>query len=255
MYLIFDTVDQVSQFTAQHIFNLISHKPNAVVGLATGGTMEPVYARLQALLNQHKTDLSQLTTFNLDEYVGLSASHQQSYNYYMHQHLFNHIAINEQQVHLPNGMAQDLAQESQAYSQAIVAAGGLDMQLLGVGGNGHIGFNEPNTPFDALTHQVELSAQTREDNARFFNDLAEVPTHAITMGMQDILQAKEILFVATGEHKAEIVQAIYSNQPTEAIPASAIKNHANALIVLDAQAASLLPAEVQQQARSNAHAA
>lgn len=252
MYLIFDSVEQVSSFTAQRIFNKIVEKPKAVLGLATGGTMEPVYQELITLLKANNSNLSQLTTFNLDEYVGLSPTHEQSYNYYMHHHLFDHIEINDVQVHLPNGVAADLNIESKNYSQAILEAGGLDLQLLGVGGNGHIGFNEPNTAFNTPTHVVELSKQTRIDNARFFTQLDEVPTHAITMGMKDILQAKEILFVATGVHKAEIVQAIYAIEPTELIPASAIKNHPNAIIVLDSAAASLLPETAQQHARVNA---
>ncbi|MEY1661049.1 glucosamine-6-phosphate deaminase [Isoalcanivorax beigongshangi] len=250
MYLIFDDVQDVARYTARQLYRVMARRPRAVLGLATGGTMEPVYAELLALLAQQPLELSGLSTFNLDEYVGLSPCHSQSYAYYMDQHLFRHLPLAAGQARVPNGIAADLAAESSGYSGAIAAAGGLDLQLLGVGSNGHIGFNEPGTPFDAGTHVVELSEQTRHDNARFFDAGEVVPCRAITMGLRDILQARELLFVATGRSKAPIMEAIHGSAPSEQIPATAIKTHARSCIVLDAAAAERLPAAAQQEARA-----
>lgn len=243
MYKIFDTVDEVSRYTAQRLIAKIKAMPAAVMGLATGSTMEPVYAQMLQDIQHAPVDLSQLTTFNLDEYMGLSAQHPQSYNYYMYQHLFNQLAIPAQNVHLPDGLASNAEAACQAYSDAIAAMGGLDIQLLGIGSNGHIGFNEPHTCFNSRTHIVELSEQTRIDNGRFFDDQKEVPTHAITMGIQDILNAKEIILVATGSNKTEIMQQLFASAVDEALPASALKQHKNLTIVLDREAAAGLPAQ------------
>lgn len=240
MYKIFDTIDEVSHYTAQRILKKIQEKPRAVLGLATGSTMEPVYARLIEFLQQTPADVSQLTTFNLDEYIGLSSEHAQSYRYYMCQNLFNKLPIPEQKVNLPDGGAEDVECACQAYSEAIQAMGGLDLQLLGIGSNGHIGFNEPHTCFSSRTHVVELSEQTRIDNGRFFADQNEVPTHAITMGIQDILEAKEIILVATGSKKAGIMAELLHSAMSEALPASALMQHQNVTIVLDTEAAALL---------------
>ncbi|NLY14041.1 MAG: glucosamine-6-phosphate deaminase [Gammaproteobacteria bacterium] len=241
MYKIFDTVDEVSHYTAQRLLDKIKALPSAVLGLATGSTMEPVYAQLIKYIQHAPLDLSRLTTFNLDEYIGLSAQHPQSYNYYMYQHLFNQLNIPAQNVHLPDGLTTDIEATCQAYSQAISKRGGLDLQLLGIGTNGHIGFNEPKTCFNSRTHVVELSEQTRIDNGRFFSDQAEVPTHAVTMGIQDILEAKEVILVATGKNKADIMAKLFNSPIDEELPASALKKHNNLTIVLDREAAALLP--------------
>jgi len=240
MYKIFDTVDEVSRYTAQRLLNKVQAKPSAVLGLATGSTMKPVYAQLIEFLQQAPADLSQLTTFNLDEYMGLSGEHAQSYSYYMCEHLFNKLSIPGHRVNLPDGMAEDVECACQTYSEAIQAMGGLDLQLLGIGSNGHIGFNEPLTSFSSRTHVVKLSEQTRIDNGRFFADQNEVPTHAITMGIQDILEAKEIILVATGSNKAHIMAELFHSAIDEALPASALWQHRNVTIVLDAEAAVLL---------------
>src|SRR5690625_3214286 len=170
MYHIFDTHQAVADFVAQRMLNQILTKPDACLGLATGSTMEPIYQRLIQLLEKNAPSLSQLTTFNLDEYVGLGKSHPQSYYYYMRHHLFSHVSIPEERIHLPNGKAADLDAECQRYTAAIRAAKGMDYQLLGVGTNGHIGFNEPGTSFNSITHVVDLTEQTRTDNSRFFDD-------------------------------------------------------------------------------------
>lgn len=243
MYKVFETEDEVSYYSAQRMLKTVRAVPNAVLGLATGSTMEPVYAHFLRLLEQRPLDLSQLTTFNLDEYIGLAAAHPQSYRYYMCQYLFNKVNIPDERVHLPNGLVEDVESACQAYSAAIKTLGGLDLQLLGIGSNGHIGFNEPQTPFSRRTHIVELSEQTRVDNGRFFTDQDEVPTHAITMGIQDILDSREIVLVVTGQHKAEIVAQLYHSAVDEALPASALKRHRNVTVVLDRDAAALLPRE------------
>ncbi len=159
----------------------------------------------------------------------------------MYQHLFNRLNIPAQNIHLPDGLANNIEQACQAYSGAIKAMGGLDLQLLGIGSNGHIGFNEPQTCFNSRTHVVELSEQTRIDNGRFFTDQNEVPTHAITMGIKDILDAKEVILVATGRNKTEIMAQLFNSGIDEALPASALKQHHNLTIVLDREAAALLP--------------
>lgn len=242
MYKVFEAVDDVSRYTAQRMLDKVLATPEAVLGLATGSTMEPVYVRFLALLQQHDhADISWLTTFNLDEYIGLGAGHPQSYRYYMCQHLFDKLCVPSDRVHLPDGLASDIEGVCSAYSEAIRAAGGMDLQLLGIGSNGHIGFNEPQTSFSSRTHVVALSERTRMDNGRFFVDQSEVPTHAITMGIQDILGSKEIVLVITGRHKAEIVSQLYHSAVDEVLPASALKLHDNVTVVLDREAAALLP--------------
>lgn len=241
MYKIFNTADDVSRYCAQRLLDKMQARPDAVLGLATGSTMEPVYRHLARRVRHEGVAVSQLTTFNLDEYVGLGALHPQSYGYYMHENLFGRLGLKDNRVHLPDGLAAEQERACRAYTEAIQAAGGLDLQLLGIGTNGHIGFNEPHTAFTCRTHVVELSEQTRLDNGRFFIDPSEVPTHAITMGIQDILEAKEVLLVITGSHKAATVERLYHSGVDESLPASALKLHANAMVVMDSAAAERLP--------------
>lgn len=243
MYKVFETADAAAHYTAQRMLKTIQTVPEPVLGLATGSTMEPVYAHFLQLLQQDPVDLSRLTTFNLDEYVGLRATHAQSYHYYMQQHLFSKLALPRENTHLPGGGDSDLEIACQAYSAAIQALGGMDLQLLGIGSNGHIGFNEPQTSFASRTHVVELSEQTRLDNGRFFADQSEMPTHAITLGIQDIVEAKEVVLMITGRHKAEIVAQLFHSPVDEALPASALKQHPHLTIVLDRGAAALLPSQ------------
>ncbi|MDY0300312.1 MAG: glucosamine-6-phosphate deaminase [Trichlorobacter sp.] len=244
MFYLFSSPEAIANHLSQRLLQIMQEKPDAVLGLATGSTMEPVYAHLVELVRLQKPDLSGITTFNLDEYIGLPPSHPQSYNYYMHQHLFNPLGLNEEQINLPCGVCENQEQECQEYSERIKAAGGLDFQLLGIGTNGHIGFNEPYTPFDSLTHVIELSENTRLDNGRFFDNQDEVPTHAITMGIKDIMDAKEVVLVATGEHKAQVMADLFNSPVDEFMPASALKQHGNFCVYLDEAAAGLLPANV-----------
>lgn len=246
MFLIFPDTSSVAEYVSTVMINKIASKPDVVLGLATGGTMEPVYECFVEQARQQQLDVSRLTSFNLDEYVGLSPDHPKSYAAYMYQHLFKHLGFDSSRHYLPDGQAQNLDNYCQEFSAKVRQQGGIELQLLGVGGNGHIGFNEPGTSFDSRCHVVQLSERTRIDNSRFFAANAIVPASAITMGMQDIMDAQEILLVATGESKAEIVAEYHSNDITEAIPFTLLKRHPQAKIVLDEAAASLLPESVRQ---------
>lgn len=246
MFYVFPDTNSLAQYLAEQLYQRISSQPNIRLGLATGSTMEPVYAQLLRMNQQQHLNLEQIITFNLDEYVGLEPSHPQSYSFYMQQQLFSGLGLNSSQVNLPCGMTANLAAECVEYSNKIKSAGGLDFQLLGIGTNGHIGFNEPGTSFDSRTHVVELSENTRLDNGRFFSDMAEVPTHAITMGILDILEAKEVVLVATGAHKAQVMADLFHSAIDEQMPASALKTHKNLRIYVDPQAASLIPSAALQ---------
>ena len=241
MFTVYANPEQLADKVAQYLLELVQQRPQAVLGLATGSTMLPVYAQWIAKIKATHTDVSQLRTFNLDEYVGLGAEHPQSYHYYMQQHLFSQLAFDPKQIHLPDGLCAQVDQQCADYSQAIQHAGGIDLQLLGIGSNGHIGFNEPGTPFSTRTHVVALSEQTRLDNGRFFKDQSQMPTHAITLGLQDILEAKQIMLLITGEHKAQTVLDLYQSAIDPCMPASVLKKHPQTHILVDAAAASLLP--------------
>lgn len=243
MFYIFPNPQAIARFVSERLVRLIESKPNAVLGLATGSTMEPVYEQFMHQVVQEDIDVSQLLTFNLDEYIGLGASHPQSYHYYMRQHLFNRLAFVDHQTFLPDGLCADLEVQCLEYSRLIAEAGGIDLQLLGIGSNGHIGFNEPGTSFSSRTHVVPLSEQTRIDNGRFFENQDEVPTHAITLGLCDIMEAKEIILIATGQNKAQIMADLYKSAIDEKLPASIIKAHPRSLIIVDEAAAQYLPTE------------
>lgn len=232
----------IADYVTTRLIQLIQKKPNAVLGLATGSTMEPIYEQFCRQVAKQDVNVSELTTFNLDEYIGLGADHPQSYHYYMRQYLFNRLAFAQHRTFLPDGLCGDLQEQCERYSRLILEAGGIDLQLLGIGSNGHIGFNEPGTPFASRTHVVALSEQTRIDNGRFFDSMDEVPTQAITLGLQDIFEAKEIVLVATGTNKAQVMADLYHSPVDEAMPASIVKAHPHAMIIVDEAAAALLPA-------------
>ncbi|AVL71498.1 glucosamine-6-phosphate deaminase [Oligella urethralis] len=247
MFLVFKDPSAVAQFVSERLVQLIKDKPAAILGLATGSTMEPVYARFCQDVKAQGLDVSQLSSFNLDEYIGLSADHPQSYHYYMNRYLFDHLNFAKSKTFVPDGTPVDVELHCEQYSQKIMDNGGIDLQLLGVGANGHIGFNEPGTPFDSRTHVIDLSVQTRIDNSRFFDSMDEVPTHAVTMGMKDIMEAKQILFIATGANKADVVAALYASDYDEQMPASMLKRHPNTLFIIDEKAAAQLPASAVQR--------
>ncbi len=215
-------------------------KPRSVLGLATGSTPLPIYRELIAMQRRGTIDFGEVTTYNLDEYVGLGPDHPCSYRRFMQENLFSQVNIPEGNIHIPNGLAKDVNAECAAYDAAIRAAGRLDLQLLGLGANGHIGFNEPAPVFTTNSYCVKLSQQTLHDNRRFFEDGAQMPTHALTMGIASIMQAKRIVLVATGRNKAEAVRAMVEGPVDPMTPASILQMHRHATILLDADAASLL---------------
>lgn len=226
--------------TANQIGDQVRGNPKSVLGLATGGTMEPVYAILRDWLDQGQMDLATVTTFNLDEYVGLPGDHPQSYRATMQQLLFGAAGLPPEQTHLPNGAAEDPANEARLYEAAIAKAGGIDLQLLGIGKNGHIGFNEPTSSLGSRTRIKTLTEDTRRANARFFERDEDAPRFAITMGIATILDAHACVLLATGEGKADAVAAAIEGPLSAACPASALQLHPAATMILDEAAASKL---------------
>ncbi|MGN1343357.1 MAG: glucosamine-6-phosphate deaminase [Traorella sp.] len=235
--IVTDNYEQASLEAFKVMKEVVAEKPNAVLGLATGSTPLGLYKNM---IEDHKTNgtsYKDVTTFNLDEYVGLDRNHRESYYTFMHQNLFSQIDIKEENVHLPYGNTKE---DCDAYEKAMEDYQ-VDIQLLGIGGNGHIGFNEPGTPFTETTHIVDLQERTRKDNARFFdNDINQVPTQAITMGIATIMKAKKVLLVATGANKADAVKAMINDPKSVNCPASALQDHPDVVVVLDKAAASKL---------------
>lgn len=232
--------EEMSQKAADCIIRQVKEKPDSVLGLATGGTVTGTYQLLAKDHQKNGTSYRQILTVNLDEYIGISSEHEQSYHFYMKKRLFDHIQIPPENTYLPDGQAEDLEEECKRYDERIESLGGIDLQLLGIGVNGHIGFNEPGTPFDSKTHIVELSESTRKANARFFNTLEEVPKKAITMGIETIINSKKILLLASGLKKAPIIRKLFQEGITEEIPASVLKKHENVVLIADEEALSLV---------------
>jgi len=231
----------MSRRAAEQIAADIQQRDRLVLGLATGSTPLGVYQAWQEAVHQGRLRFANTITFNLDEYTGLSRSHPQSYWSFMKEHLFDHVDLDPQNLHMPRGDAPDLEEEGRAYERAIAAAGGIDIQLLGIGRNGHIGFNEPGSALGEGTHVVSLSDSTRAANARFFERGADVPTHAITMGLRSIMNARQIVLLASGESKSDAVAKAILGDVTPQLPASVLQLHPNCLFVLDEAAASGLP--------------
>lgn len=229
----------INEEIAQLFINTVNQKPNCVLGLATGSSPLGVYALLVEACKNKKVSFKNVRTFNLDEYVNLDENHNQSYRYFMNHNLFDHIDIVKENTKVPSGLG-DIEKNAAEYDQMIDAAGGIDLQILGIGSNGHIAFNEPGTPLDSLTHVVALQESTRKDNARFFQSIDEVPTHAISMGLQSIMKAKKIVLIATGVNKAKAIAALVHGDITPDLPVSVLKNHPDATIYVDEAAASLI---------------
>lgn len=234
----FDTPAQACQAAAMLLGAQLLRKPESVLGLATGSSPIPIYEALARLHAQGVLDFSRVTTFNLDEYVGLPAEHPQSYRRFMEEHLFQRVNIRREATHIPNGCAADLAAEAAAYDEAIRQAGGLDVQLLGIGRNGHIGFNEPGDRFISDCHVVDLSESTIAANARFFASAAEVPRQAVSVGIGRIMEARQVLLVATGESKAEAIARTVRGDITPQVQASVLQAHPDAILLLDRAAAA-----------------
>jgi len=225
---------------ARIIADQVIRKPNCVLGLATGGTPVVCYRELIRLHREAKLDFSRVTSFNLDEYVGLPADHPQSYHTFMYENLFNHINLQKSHFHIPDGMASDIAQSCLAYEESIRAAGGIDLQLLGIGTDGHIGFNEPGSSLASRTRLKTLCEQTLRDNARFFGSVDDVPQLSITMGVGTILDSRRCILLATGEKKAAAIRGAIEGPLTSQNTASALQLHPEAIAILDAAAASWL---------------
>ncbi len=231
---------EMSWKAAQIIAAQVTAKPDSVLGLATGSTPVGTY---QELIRYHEEDglsFNKVTTVNLDEYYGLAPSHEQSYRRFMKETLFDHIDILPENTHIPDGLASDPRKYGKEYDELIVSLGGIDLQLLGIGSNGHIAFNEPGRFFSAQTWLVDLNQHTIEDNARFFGSKDEVPHQAITMGMRSILGAKRILILASGAGKAKAVKDMVEGQIDPMVPASILQLHSDVTLIADQQALSLL---------------
>ena len=239
MKVIVGTQEEVVKKAAQRYVKLLNEKPEAVLGLATGSTPLGLYAELARLCAAGELSFAKCTTFNLDEYIGLDGTHDQSYRYFMNKNLFEKVDVRMEATHVPSGAVKS-DEEAEQYDAQIKAAGGIDLQLLGIGNNGHIGFNEPFTPFGSRTHLVELTESTREANKRFFASIDDVPTHAVTMGVRTVMNARAIILMAIGEGKAEIIQKTVNGPVTEEVPASVLQLHPDCEIYLDYGAASLL---------------
>jgi glucosamine-6-phosphate deaminase len=228
----------LSKRVAGIIAGAIRSKPNLVLGLATGDTLIGCY---QELVHREKgLDFSKVVTFNLDEYIGLPPTHPQSYRYFMNEKLFNHVNIKIENTHIPNGLSDDLQGACKEFEEAIKRSGGIDLQLLSIGANGHIAFNEPGSPFDSRTRVVSLSERTRKDNARFFKSIDEVPRQAISVGIGTIMEAGKIVLLASGAGKADAVAKSVDGPITTGVPASILQRHPDCTFILDEAAASKL---------------
>lgn len=237
---VFENELQASQATALLLAAQILDKPASVLGLATGSTPLKTYQELIRLSGNGILDWSQVTTFNLDEYLGLAGDHEQSYRHFMMKNLFGKVNMRPEAINVPNGIAADPAVECMEFERRIRQAGGVDLQLLGIGRNGHIGFNEPDTKFTTLTQVVDLTEDTIDANARFFADAADVPRQAISMGIGTIMRAKKIVLLAMGADKARAVRSMVCNPVDPACPASVLQLHGNVTILLDRPAATAL---------------
>jgi glucosamine-6-phosphate deaminase len=239
MKIFVDTPEKTAEAVAKKYVALLAEKPNAVLGFATGSTPLGLYAELAKLCAEKKISFKGVSSFNLDEYLGLDGTHDQSYRYFMNKNLFEKIDIDISRTRVPSGIDTDPEKAAQ-YDKDIEAAGGIDLQLLGLGNNGHIGFNEPGTPFGSVTHIVELTDSTRQANKRFFSSIDEVPTHSVTMGIKTVMNARGIILMALGKGKADIVRKFIQGEVTPEVPASVLQLHPNVEVYLDFDAASLL---------------
>ncbi len=232
--------DAMSERAAEFVISAIEARPDLVLGLATGSTPEGLCERLVRAHQEEGLDFSSVTTVNLDEYVGLEPDHCQSYRCFMNQHLFDHVNVRMENTHVPNGLAESLTAECERYERMIQDLGGIDLQVLGVGRDGHVAFNEPGTSLASPTHVTALTRETIEDNSRFFDSPDEVPRFAITMGIGSILGARRCLFLASGAGKADAVQGAIEGPVTSMVTASALQMHPDTIAIVDEEAAGKL---------------
>ena len=240
MQLFIGTTEACDEKGALEIVNQIKNKPGTILGLATGSTPIGMYRNLALKCRAGEVSFSQVKTFNLDEYVGLPKDHPCSYYYFMQENLFKHIDIPSDAISLPNGIASDLEEECRNYEKRIAAAGGIDLQVLGIGHNGHIGFNEPKTPFDSVTHLIRLTQSTIDANARFFDSADQVPRQALSMGIKTIMHAGNILLIVKGAGKADIIYKALHGPVTPDVPASVLQLHPGLTVIVDTAAAAKL---------------
>lgn len=231
--IVCDTYKEMSAEAAKIVASLMTEKPDCVLGLATGSTPIGMYEELVRMTNEGKISFEKVTSYNLDEYFPLEPTHEQSYRYFMNQHLFDLVNIDKAKTFVPNGLSKDPEKEGAAYDAAIAAAGGVDLQILGIGQNGHIGFNEPDDALIAGTHVTALTENTIEANSRFFTSKADVPTHAFTMGMGSIMKAKKIVILANGANKHDAVAQLLDDKITTKCPATFLKAHADVTLICD----------------------
>ena len=230
---------ELSEKAAEIVLRDVASKKDISLGFATGSTPVGTYKELISACKSGKADFSEVTTFNLDEYYPIEKNDEQSYSYFMHEKLFDDINLKKENINLLDGLAKDAAEECRRYEE-LINKKRIDLQILGIGSNGHIGFNEPNTPFNSLTHKVELSLNTREDNSRFFGSVEDVPRFALTMGLRTIFNAKKIIVLASGEQKAAAVKAMVESDIDLNCPAALLRYHTDCTLILDKDAAGLL---------------
>jgi len=247
--------DGLCREAARVVSEIVRENPSTVLGLATGGTPLGLYKELIRMHKEEGLDFSKITTFNLDEYIGLPPTHPQSYHYFMYENLFKHINVGERFIHIPSGMVDvndvnRIHKYCDWYEEQIDAVGGMDLQVLGIGANGHIGFNEPGSSLGALTRIKTLTPKTRSDNARFFDgDIEKVPKYAITMGIGTIMKARIVLMLATGKHKAQAIRETGEGPITARVPASMVQMHRKVILIVDEEAGSLLDIQYEQFVR------
>ncbi|RHM53700.1 glucosamine-6-phosphate deaminase [Mitsuokella sp. AF33-22] len=244
--IVTNSYDEMSKEAAKIVAGQIYLKPDSVLGLATGSTPLQMYKKLIAVHEMVGLDFSQVTSFNLDEYIGMSPDNPQSYHYFMKHNFFDFINIKPENIFIPDGMAKDIDAEGRRYDALIEEKGGIDLQILGIGRNAHIGFNEPDIKFEATTHKVKLDDETIEANSRFFENESEVPRYAISMGIKTIMLAKKVVLLASGSNKAEAVyNAVYGSISPSA-PASILQLHRDVTVIVDKEAGALLQKHAQQ---------
>ena len=234
--IICDTYEEMSKEAAKIMAAQVHLKPNCVLGLATGSTPVGAYNELTAMYNRGEIDFKDVTTFNLDEYYPIKRSNDQSYYYFMHENLFNHINIPEERIHVLNGEVADPEKECADYDKHIEEHGGIDLQLLGIGRNGHIAFNEPDVNLIAATHVTGLTDDTIDANARFFADIKDVPTKSLTMGMAPIMKARKILILINGKGKHDALAKMLSGEITTSCPATMLNMHNDVVVICDKEA-------------------
>jgi len=237
--IVCDNQQQIARLGADMIAEVMTNKKDAVLGLATGSSPAPMYQELIRRYEAGELDFSAVRSVNLDEYYPLAPDNDQSYRYFMNHQLFDHVNIDKNNTNVPDGLAKDPAAACAAYEDTIRDLGGIDIQVLGIGGNGHIGFNEPAEALDPLTHLTDLTEDTIRANARFFASEADVPRHAVTMGIGSILSARRIMLIATGEAKAKAIATVLSGKLTTSCPASLLNLHSDVTILCDRAAVSL----------------